>query len=209
MRSILSDEQEWALAWAMVMSNEGRQYTDHPDDQGGPTKFGVSLAQWRKQRLIVADLDGDGDVDADDIKALTEGIAAEWFKANYWDRFNLHDLLDSLIAAMVFDAIVNLGPRSGVRCAQRALRAVHQTHPTVRMETNRYRKRIMKIDGIWGPVTEAAMNSMRDKTGGAWGAAFSAEVAGYYRMIVQRDPSQKVFLTGWLNRAYGDELNLE
>jgi len=65
-------------------------------------------------------------------------------------------------------------------------------------------------DGIIGPRTAAAVNAM----GGAFVARMADATEAWYRGIVAHDPSQGVFLNGWLNRnderlAFAVELDKE
>lgn len=64
-------------------------------------------------------------------------------------------------------------------------------------------------DGIVDAITMKAINEA-DSTDLL--DALKSEVAGYYRLIAQANPSQQKFITGWLNRAYsttGEEMKGE
>lgn len=75
-------------------------------DEGGPTKYGVSL---RGCRDIIPDKDGDGDIDADDVKLLTLEDALKIFRQRYWKAVN-GDLLPAPIALLAADWAYNGGP---------------------------------------------------------------------------------------------------
>lgn len=119
-------------ALAIVLRLEG-VLSDDPDDPGGLTKHGVSI---RFAGSIGLDLDGDGDTDAADMRALTRAAAAELYRDHFWNRLNC-DALPYGLALALFDAGVNQGPRPAARLLQRAAGAV--------------------ADGFIGPITIAAV----------------------------------------------------
>lgn len=90
-----------------TLHNEGG-YSDHPDDRGGATNYGISSR-------------AHPDVD---VAALTEDAAIDLYIRNYWDRWNLSLLQDQGVANKVFDTVVWMGPTAGVKVLQRALRAL-------------------------------------------------------------------------------------
>ncbi len=53
-----------------ILSFEGG-YVNHPNDKGGPTNKGVTIATWRR---VGYDKDGDGDIDVDDLRLLRIGM---------------------------------------------------------------------------------------------------------------------------------------
>lgn len=65
-----------------ILSWEGG-YVNDPDDVGGATNKGITIATWR---LHGCDNDGDGDIDADDLRIITNEQWMEIFKCQYWDR---------------------------------------------------------------------------------------------------------------------------
>ena len=66
-----------------ILSWEGG-YVNDPDDVGGATNKGITIATWR---LHGCDNDGDGDIDADDLRIITNEQWMEIFKCQYWDRW--------------------------------------------------------------------------------------------------------------------------
>ena len=75
-------------AHAFVARMEGG-FVDDPADPGGTTNYGVSLRFLKSQGLEAGDIDGDGDIDADDIRALTPERAAGVLRRAFWDVFPL------------------------------------------------------------------------------------------------------------------------
>ncbi len=109
-----------------VLAHEGG-YTNHPDDPGGPTKFGITIGDYR--RYVKAD------ANAEDVRAMRLDEATAIYRAKYWDALHGDDLPPGLDYA-VFDYGVN----SGIGRAGRALQRVLG----------------VPIDGAIGPLTLSA-----------------------------------------------------
>ena len=169
-------------ALPIVLEHEGgERYTDDPKDPGGATKWGISLRALRGLGPVYGDLDDDGDVDADDVAALSLDDARRIYRERYWA-----DWLDQLhpqVAVRLFDHWVNAGPRSAALIAQRACRAHGQA---------------IAEDGVVGPKTLAALVAL----GKALVPAIRCERAAFYRAIVAGNEDFERFERGWLRRAY-------
>lgn len=82
-----------------LLKDEGG-YTDHPDDKGGPTNYGITIADYRmyvKQNAT-----------AQDVKNMTLDQAKAIYKSKYWDKVD-GDNLPSGVDYCVFDYGVNSG----------------------------------------------------------------------------------------------------
>lgn len=176
---------------AVVLEHEGfDRISDHPADPGGVTKWGVSLRFLQKLNEVgpdgfaAGDMDKDGDIDADDIRGLTKDQALTVYWSQFWNRYGYGNLQDRIIATKVMDLSVNMGPAWAHTLLQRSAHAVVQSP--------------MVEDGVLGPKTMAYANS------GALGiiVALRSEAAGRYRLLAEVNPKNKVFLNGWLARAY-------
>jgi len=104
--------EEIALA---IVEREGG-FVNDPDDPGGPTNHGVTLATARAHGL---DLDGDGDVDVDDVRLITDDVAAKLFIRRYYLQPRI-DLLPECVQPAVMDMCVHSGDNA-VRIFQRLL----------------------------------------------------------------------------------------
>lgn len=158
---------------------------NNPSDPGGITKYGVSL-RWLKS--IGHDVDNDGDIDADDIRALTPVQAAGLFKDKFWDAYHL-DVLPAVTATALYDAIVNTGPSQAVKFLQRAC--------------NFYPGHALNDDGALGPKTRSAVSDVAKDTTADMVLAMRSirERRAFYSRLVQQKPSLGIFLKGWLNRC--------
>jgi lysozyme family protein len=119
-----------------------------------------------------------------DIKSLTRDQARQIYFVDFWMKAKCVQINDENIAIKFFDLCVNMGISQAVKLIQRALRATGQN---------------VVEDGLIGPITLTAINKA-DPTD--LFAALKSETAGYYRLVVQANPSQQKFINGWLSRAY-------
>lgn len=196
--------RRYAAAVDKLLGIEGG-YVNDPLDRGGATKYGISLRFLAAEGAFDEDGDGkadfdldfDGDIDGTDIRLLTLGDARFLYLKFFWRRLGC-DELPLPIGEMVFDQAVNGGAMAAKKMLQRAV-----NHCLVAAGW-RY---LLRIDGGIGPVTLERMNWVVNHPAVGMGAlieAYREQVKDRYQLIVERYPSQKRFLKGWLNRA--DEL---
>ncbi|WP_346666313.1 glycosyl hydrolase 108 family protein [uncultured Mailhella sp.] len=163
-------------AHAFVERMEGG-FVDDPADPGGTTNYGVSLRFLKSQGLEVGDIDGDGDIDADDIRALTPERAAGVLRRTFWDVFPLDAVPDPLALA-VYDTAVNMGVGQAKMLTQKAL--------------------FIEADGRWGPLTWAAVKACSDPKAAA--LAMVERRRERYAALVRNNPDLRKFSRGWENR---------
>lgn len=183
------DEATFSRALEYTLEEEGG-WADHPADRGGKTMYGVTIGVFRGLGRE-ADLDGDGDVDGDDLRRLTRDGAARIYRDGYW----LWDKLQGVDAADLarvppevmikhFDTAVNMGPRAATTLLQRAV--------------NRVRGQFLREDGALGPRTvRGILGCGLDPLL----AAMCAVQLERYQGIVARDKTQAAFIRGWTKRA--------
>lgn len=150
-------------------------YVNHPNDKGGSTNKGVTIATWKK---IGHDKDGDGDIDVDDLKLLSdEDVVNRVLKSSYWDRWKADQIKNQSIANLVVDWVWGSG-KWGIVYPQRVLGVVD--------------------DGIVGNKTLSAINDYPDQS--ELFKKLWLRRKQHFEAIVKADPAQKIFLKGWLNR---------
>ena len=89
-------------------------YVNDPQDRGGPTNMGITLATlsaWRGVRVTAAD-----------VQALSRGEATAIYRSEFWDRI-LADLLPAGLDYALFDFAVNSGAGRAVKYLQALLKA--------------------------------------------------------------------------------------
>jgi lysozyme family protein len=168
-----------------VIRREGG-YVDHPQDRGGPTNFGVTQATLSRHLGRPAS--------ADEVRRLTRTVAAEIYRREYYEAPAI-DALPARIQAFVFDAAVNHGPGRAIRFLQQVCDAAGFGP--------------LAADGQCGPRTRQAAADA-DRAMGDWLlAALVEERRNFYLALVERDPGQRVFLRGWLNRLAEFDVPME
>ena len=155
-----------------ILSWEGG-YVNDPDDVGGATNKGITIATWR---LHGCDNDGDGDIDADDLRIITNEQWMEIFKCQYWDRWKADEIENQSIANIVVDWVWASGVH-GIKQVQKILG--------------------VEVDGIVGRKTLAALNS---RPADPLFHQIQAARIAFVENIVRRKPTQRKFLRGWKNR---------
>lgn len=166
--------------------------SDDKADKGGLTHWGVSLT-------FLTDFSRDYDnrrflhdlgvhplpVTRATIRNLDTQQARAIFKCEFWDPLILDDMPVQM-GVLLYDAAVNAGRRQSVKLAQRGYNAcVLHGVP-------------LAVDGIFGPLTRAALkqNNIENVR-----QAICTARENFYKEIVRKNPSQDVFLKGWLNRV--------
>jgi lysozyme family protein len=150
-------------------------YVNHPLDKGGPTKYGVILTVWQEHG---DDKDGDGDIDAEDIKKLTEDDARYIAKKFFWDYFLADLILNQSVAEFIVDWGYNSGRKTVAKIVQRLVNVAD--------------------DGIVGPKTLAAINALDQQK---LFDTLQIERKVFLNNIIKRRPDQIVFYNGWMNRV--------
>jgi lysozyme family protein len=112
----------------------------------------------------------------EDLLAMTAGEWAFIMKSGYWDKAKADQIDNQKTAEIIADWCVNSGT-ARIRDVQTILG--------------------VKPDGAVGPITLKAINSADPAE--LYRRLMNARI-GFFEKIVARNPSQKKFLKGWLNR---------
>src|SRR5262245_1254500 len=101
-----------------LLRHEGG-YSNHPADPGGPTKFGITIHDYRKYVK--------GDAVAADVKAMRLDEAKEIYRRKYWSAQRCDELPAGLDYAM-FDYGVHSGIGRSGKVLRRVLRLDDRSH---------------------------------------------------------------------------------
>lgn len=174
-------------ALALVDAVIGREgdYVNHPADRGGPTRWGVTEQVARAYGYT------------GDMRALPRTKAVEIFFSAYWLDLRLDRVAARYpeVAAELFDIGVNMGVSVAAIFLQRALNVFNQrgTH---------YRD--LTIDSRIGPLTLAALDTLRQRRGDEGGdrllEAIRSLRGARYIALCEASPSQEAFAYGWFGR---------
>lgn len=127
-------DRNFERALSLVLKHEGG-WSDHPQDKGGATMKGVTLANFRRYVKPSAT--------KDDLRKITDEQVATIYKRYYWDAVRGSDLPGGIDYA-VFDFAVNSGPDRAIKYLQAVVGA--------------------KQDGRIGPDTLAKTRAMMRAT---------------------------------------------
>lgn len=170
-----------------IVAREGG-FVNDPDDPGGATKYGVTIGT---ARALGLDIDGDGDVDMADIRALTREDAEAVFLEHYFAKPGIAQLPEALQAS-VFDMYVNAG-RNAVKILQRLLGQMGQA---------------VAVDGRIGPQTTEAAKAAATVSARHLADAYGIARRNYYLKLADARPSLRKFARtrkggkgGWIKRA--------
>lgn len=170
-----------------IVAREGG-FVNDPDDPGGATNFGVTIHTMRRLGL---DIDGDGDVDVNDVRLLPRRKAIDIFIKHYFNRPRIHQLPDEL-QATVFDMYVNAGSNA-VKILQRLVRTMGYDIDT---------------DGVIGPQTTRLVHQAFEESPDTFVDAYGIARRNYYFRIADRRPASRKYARtraggkgGWIKRA--------
>jgi lysozyme family protein len=160
----------------VILEHEGG-FSDHSADPGGATNYGISLLFLKDLSLEDGDIDGDGDIDRDDILALTIEDSKELYHKFFWNPLRLDGLLSEELKLHLFDHGVNAGTKTAVKLLQRILG--------------------LQDDGVIGKDTTRVANSFQEDIIERYKQARK----DYYSRIIERNPKLEVFRKGWFRRV--------
>lgn len=171
-----------------VLDIETEKYTNDPNDAGGPTKWGITLATLEKARGMPTT--------AAQVEKLTRAEAFEIYRRRYVVEPGFDEIvaLNSRIGAELVDTGVNMGQPVAATFLQRALNAFNQRgalYPDI------------DVDGVCGPATVKALQAFLARRGEKGVKvllrAMNAQQGVRYLEIAERRPQNEDFTFGWFD----------
>lgn len=164
-----------------IETHEGGLSED-PRDPGGTTNHGISFRFLRGLHPDIADIDGDGDVDEDDIRALNKDQAWALFVDVIFIPSGIY-LLQGKLSEVCMDCAVNMGAGRAVRVLQRAINKSGGK---------------CAVDGVIGPETTLQAQLLPRQY---LISEVLHERISEYKKIVERNSKLAWAYAGWVNRV--------
>ncbi|HVN67055.1 MAG TPA: glycosyl hydrolase 108 family protein [Candidatus Sulfotelmatobacter sp.] len=159
-------------------------YTDDPSDPGGPTNWGITVAEAREFGYM------------GDIKDLPIETAKLIYKAKYWNVLLLDSVADQSVAAEIFDSAVNCGPSTVAGWIQEALNALSKADGTdVPLWP------VLDVDKNFGPVSLEVLNtciSVSPRFVQVLIETLNCLQGAYYVHSTEKNPRLRKFFFGWI-----------
>ena len=158
----------------MIINEGGYILHNVAGDRGGQTFAGIA-------RNFHSNWEGWAIIDQGntDNPELTQ-MVRNFYKDNYWDKVKGDDLNHEGVAAAIFDFAVNAGIKVASKLAQLVIGATP--------------------DGIIGSKSVSMLNNVDEEH---FKAKYALAKIARYAEICKRNPGQKKFLLGWINRTLG------
>lgn len=173
--------------------------SDNKKDPGGITNYGISLrfllktGDLDKDGIPDGDIDGDGDIDTNDIRLMVPHKAARIYDLYFWRPNRYSSFNSQIIATKAISLCINMIWGGANRCLQRAINESIKKLDITNL-------RMVVADGINGNKTIDACNTISAIDEQVLLDQFKLKAAAYYKSIIYKGSED--FLTGWLNRAY-------
>jgi len=171
---------EFKIALQKTLTHEGG-YINDPDDLGGETYKGISRkahSQWHGWEIIDNYKSKPGFLVSLEKDVALQKEVEIFYWTNFWLPMKIYDVRNQTTANSLFDFAVNAGIQTSVRLAQSIIGTI--------------------ADGIFGKQTLTKLNAFDPAH---FQAAFTLSKIEHYIAIIQKRPTNKKYLYGWITRA--------
>src|SRR3990167_3088129 len=175
-----------------IFFQEGR-FSNDKADPGGATDYGISLRFLRsigdldKDGYPDGDINRDGDINVEDIRALDKTKAKDLYHRYFWLPNRYSEIADQRCATKIFSLAVSIGSMNANEVAQVACRA------TIGLQ--------LYVDGVMGLKSITALNMANPDV---LYAVLKMGSACFYQKVRLKDGNERKYIKGWLNRAYSE-----
>lgn len=156
-------------------------YVNDPEDSGGETNFGITVAVARNHGYNGP------------MRDMPREVAFDIYSAKYWDAVKGDQLveLSENVAEEVVDTSVNMGPSRAGKFLQRSLNVLNG-------EAKLYAD--LTVDGDIGPATLSALAAYLDQRNElVLSRALNCLQGSFYIELAERRAKDERFVYGWLN----------
>jgi len=161
-------------ALPFILAKEGG-YTNHPADRGGPTNKGVIQREYDVYRE-------EKSLPKQSVQFISDAEVSDIYRNKYWNAGKC-PALPRRLAIVHFDTSINCGVYQAAKFLQRAIPC--------------------PVDGKIGPKTLDALNELLKTTDEIQIIhQYLNQRSEFYYGLVDKDPSQRVFIKGWQNRLH-------
>lgn len=157
-----------------VLKTEGG-FVNNPADRGGATNYGITQKVYEEFKGRKVTIDEMRNMPIEDAKAI--------YKAGYWDKVAGDMISNYSIAYTLFDQAVNRGVNSAIMQAQRILGQA--------------------VTGLMNGTLLNALNALKPDQAKSFLNSYFDASEKFYKDLATKDPTQIIFLQGWLNRVAG------
>lgn len=178
-------------AYQITAGHEGG-YANLAADSGGETYKGIARNHWPAWqgwpfidavKLKVGKSANKINAEAG-LDSTLQQYVRDFYKREFWDKNKLDLFASQEVANEVYDTGVNMGTKVAAKFLQQALSLLGTP---------------ITVDGAIGPATLSKVNSFASPS--KLVKLLNLLQGRRYLDIVENNPSQKVFLNGWLNRT--------
>ena len=160
-------------------------HVDHPDDPGGETNYGITVAVAREAGWSGA------------MDRLPYTTVQTIYRKQYWAKVCGRVIPDQEIAEELFDTAVNMGPAAAGAFLQRTLNVLNKKERLYRDVT---------VDGLVGHKTLVALDAALRVA--SWYRlailrGLDCLQGARYIMLSENDPKFETFTPGWLRTRIG------
>ena len=171
---------EFKIALQKTLSYEGG-YSNDPDDLGGETYKGISRTShtdWLSWSIIDTHKNKPDFPTMLDKDIVLQKDVEKFYWTNFWLPIKAYEIQNQTSSDSIFDFAVNAGIKTSIQLVQSIVGT--------------------KADGIVGDQTLKKLNSLDF---GYFQPAFTVGKISHYIAIIQKRPTNKKYLYGWIIRA--------